>query len=94
LRLSGGHYKPKRLLRIPNMVSPFRDDARAELLTWLEGQSRMTADLFTTEVMMIERCDIEFEAQGGDHLRGWLFMQKAEMLSCPAISMQVTAMPM
>jgi len=36
---------------------------------------------------MVERSDIEFEVEGGDRLRGWLFKPKAGTLSCPAISM-------
>jgi hypothetical protein len=37
--------------------------------------------------MMVERRDIEFEVEGGDCLRGWLFTPEAGTLSCPAISM-------
>jgi hypothetical protein len=29
---------------------------------------------FATERMMIERRDVEFEVEGGDRLRGWLFV--------------------
>jgi fermentation-respiration switch protein FrsA (DUF1100 family) len=37
--------------------------------------------------MMVERSDIEFEVEGGDRLRGWLFTPTAGTISCPAISM-------
>src|SRR5271168_3704405 len=36
---------------------------------------------------MVERSDIEFEVEGGDRLRGWLFTPKPGTISCPAISM-------
>ncbi len=36
---------------------------------------------------MIARSDIEFEVEGGDWLRGWLFTPKEGALACPAISM-------
>ena len=36
---------------------------------------------------MVERRDVEFEVDGGDRLRGWLFAPEAGTLSCPAISM-------
>jgi hypothetical protein len=37
--------------------------------------------------MMVERRDVEFEVDGRDRLRGWLFTPEAGTLSCPAISM-------
>ncbi len=36
---------------------------------------------------MVERHDLEFEVDGDDRLRGWLFTPEAGTLSCPAISM-------
>lgn len=36
---------------------------------------------------MVERRDIEFEVEGGDHLRGWLFVPKTGVAPNPAISM-------
>jgi hypothetical protein len=29
--------------------------------------------VITTEDVMVERRDMDFEVEGGDHLRGWLF---------------------
>jgi uncharacterized protein len=37
--------------------------------------------------MMIERRDVEFEVEGGDRLRGWLFVPETGMGPRPAISM-------
>ena len=36
---------------------------------------------------MVDRRDVEFEVDGGDRLRGWLFTPESGALSCPAISM-------
>jgi uncharacterized protein len=36
---------------------------------------------------VVERRDVEFEVEGGDRLRGWLFTPEAGTLSCPTISM-------
>ena len=36
---------------------------------------------------MVERRDVEFEVEGGDRLRGWLFTPEVGTLSCPTISM-------
>ena len=35
---------------------------------------------------MVERRDVEFEVEGGDRLRGWLFQPEAEAGPHPAIS--------
>jgi uncharacterized protein len=37
--------------------------------------------------MMEERRDVEFAVEGGDHLRGWLFLPEAGKAQHPAISM-------
>src|SRR5271155_802056 len=37
--------------------------------------------------MMVERRDVEFEVEGGDHLRGWLFVPENRSARHPAISM-------
>jgi uncharacterized protein len=37
--------------------------------------------------MMVERRDVEFAVEGGDHLRGWLFLPEAGKAQHPAISM-------
>jgi cephalosporin-C deacetylase-like acetyl esterase len=37
--------------------------------------------------MMIERRDVEFEVEGGDRLRGWLFVPENRSARHPAISM-------
>jgi cephalosporin-C deacetylase-like acetyl esterase len=42
---------------------------------------------FATERMMIERRDMEFELEGGDRLRGWLFVPETRSGRHPAISM-------
>jgi hypothetical protein len=36
---------------------------------------------------MVERRDIDFEVEGGDHLRGWLFQPEVDAGPHPAISM-------
>jgi cephalosporin-C deacetylase-like acetyl esterase len=36
---------------------------------------------------MVERRDVEFEVEGGDRLRGWLFMPENRSVRHPAISM-------
>ena len=36
---------------------------------------------------MVERRDIEFEVEGGDRLRGWLFHPSGALGSRPAVSM-------
>ena len=41
----------------------------------------------TTEDMMVERRDIDFEVEGGDRLRGWLFQPEVDAALHPAISM-------
>jgi hypothetical protein len=47
----------------------------------------MSSGLITTEDMMVERRDVEFEVEGGDRLRGWLFRSEVEAGPHPAISM-------
>jgi uncharacterized protein len=42
---------------------------------------------FAKENMMVERRDVEFVVEGGDHLRGWLFFPEAGNGQHPAISM-------
>jgi cephalosporin-C deacetylase-like acetyl esterase len=37
--------------------------------------------------MMVERRDVEFEVEGGDRLRGWLFVPENRSAPHPAISM-------
>src|ERR1700719_4336545 len=37
--------------------------------------------------MMVERRDVEFEVEGGDRIRGWLFVQENGAAWHPAISM-------
>jgi uncharacterized protein len=37
--------------------------------------------------MMVERRDVEFEVEGGDRLRGWLFVPQAGVGPHPAVSM-------
>ena len=36
---------------------------------------------------MVERRNVEFEVEGGDRLRGWLFRPETEVGPYPAISM-------
>jgi fermentation-respiration switch protein FrsA (DUF1100 family) len=38
--------------------------------------------------MMVERRDVEFAVEGGDHLRGWLFLPEAGRAQHPVISME------
>jgi hypothetical protein len=38
----------------------------------------LSTGLVTTEDMMVERRDVEFEVEGGDRLRGWLFQSEVE----------------
>jgi cephalosporin-C deacetylase-like acetyl esterase len=40
---------------------------------------------FATERMMIERRDVEFEVEGGDRLRGWLFVPENRSARHPAM---------
>jgi uncharacterized protein len=39
------------------------------------------------ENVMIERRDVEFAVEAGDHLRGWLFWPEAGKAQHPAVSM-------
>jgi uncharacterized protein len=42
---------------------------------------------FAAEDMMVERSDVEFGVEGGDHLRGWLFVPETGAGPHPAVSM-------
>jgi uncharacterized protein len=42
---------------------------------------------FATERMIVEQRDVEFEVEGGDRLRGWLFVPENKSAQHPAISM-------
>jgi dienelactone hydrolase len=39
------------------------------------------------EGLMVERRDVDFEVEGGDRLRGWLFQPEGKGRTRPAISM-------
>ena len=62
-----------------DLYARFYQDTVDNIRQWLDRQGRpepLSTALITTEDMMVERRDVEFEVEGGDRLRGWLFLAR------------------